>query len=167
MSKQSRSIVLWHQLLSKCKNIQRDESGQSPLIIGYSLTVGSTVGSIRDLFAKVKAIDAKHGKFDLLICIGDFFGPERDEVVSEENDDISQLLDGRLQGVLISCRCIMYSILISCQAPIECYVMQGEYPLPTAVIEKFATTGGELCKNVFLMSTFMKTISTNSRSDII
>jgi hypothetical protein len=99
------------------------------------LTVGSTVGSIRDLFAKTKAIDAKYGKFDLLICVGDFFGPARDEeVVSAENDDISQLLDGRLE------------------APIECYVMQGEYPLPTVVIEKFAKTGGELCKNVFLMS---------------
>jgi hypothetical protein len=67
------------------------------------LTVGSTIGSIRDLFAKVEAIDAKHGKFDLLICVGDFFGPPSDGEVSEENDDISQLLDGRLQGMLVSC----------------------------------------------------------------
>jgi hypothetical protein len=118
------------------------------------LTVGSTVGSIRDLFAKVKAIDAKHGKFDLLICVGDFFGPARDVQVSEENDDISQLLDGRLEGMLMSCT--TYSILIRRQAPIECYVMQGECPLPTVVIEKFAKTGGELCKNVFLMSMFME-----------
>ena len=128
------------------------------------MTVGATVGSIRDLFAKVKAIDAKHGKFDLLICVGDFFGPARDVQVSEENDDISQLLDGKLEGMLLSCT--TYSILIRRQAPIECYVMQGERPLPTVVIEKFAKTGGELCKNVFLMSMFMKTISTNSRVDI-
>ena len=67
------------------------------------MTVGSAFGSIRDLFAKVKAIDAKHGKFDLLICVGDFFGPPRiDEQVSEENDDISQLLDGRLEGMPMS-----------------------------------------------------------------
>ena len=67
------------------------------------MTVGSTIGSIRDLFAKVEAIDAKHGKFDLLICVGDFFGQPNDGEVSEENDDISQLLDGRLQGNLMSC----------------------------------------------------------------
>jgi hypothetical protein len=53
------------------------------------------VGSIRDLFAKVKAIDAKHGKFDLCLCVGDFFGPsEGDEV----NEDIQALLNGTLEG---------------------------------------------------------------------
>ena len=44
--------------------------------------------------------------------------------------------------------------------------MQGECPLPTVVVEKFAKTGGELCKNVFLMSTFMKNDIYSSRSDI-
>ncbi|KAJ2934947.1 hypothetical protein H1R20_g2137, partial [Candolleomyces eurysporus] len=97
------------------------------------LTVGSAVGSIRELFAKVKVIDAKHGKFDLLLCAGDFFGPltEDDSV----DDEVSQLLEGRIE------------------APIESYIMQGDQPLPGKVIEKFAKTGGELCKNVFLMST--------------
>lgn len=42
--------------------------------------------------------------------------------------------------------------LITREAPIECYIMQGEHPLPESVVEKFAKTGGELCKNVFLMS---------------
>lgn len=37
-------------------------------------------------------------------------------------------------------------------APIECYIMQGDQPLPEKVVEKFASTGGELCKNLFLMS---------------
>jgi hypothetical protein len=32
--------------------------------------------------------------------------------------------------------------------------MQGEHPLPNAVIEKFAKTGGELCKNIFLLGKF-------------
>lgn len=36
-------------------------------------------------------------------------------------------------------------------APVECYVMQGEHPLPPPVIEKFAKTGGALNKNVFLL----------------
>ncbi|KAJ6531281.1 CwfJ C-terminus 1-domain-containing protein-like protein [Mycena capillaripes] len=95
------------------------------------LTVGSAVGSIRDLFTKIKAIDAKHGKFDLVLCTGDFFGPLGEPTAEDET---SQLLAGTLE------------------APIECYIMQGDHPLSDAVIQKFAKTGGELCKNVFLMS---------------
>jgi hypothetical protein len=116
-----------------------------------SLTVGSTVGAIRELFAKVKAIDAKHGKFDLLLCTGDFFGPPKNEPETDD-DEIVQLLEGRLEGMLLFLEIhkITTSFIL---APIECYVMQGEYPLPAKVVEKFAKTGGELCKNVFLMST--------------
>ncbi|KAF5315677.1 hypothetical protein D9611_004814 [Ephemerocybe angulata] len=98
------------------------------------LTVGSAVGSIRELFAKVKAIDAKHGKFDLLLCTGDFFGPIQTPGENAIDDEVSQLLLGQIE------------------APIECYVMQGDQPLPEKVVEKFAKSGGELCKNVFLMS---------------
>ncbi|KAL1668511.1 CwfJ C-terminus 1-domain-containing protein-like protein [Schizophyllum commune] len=100
------------------------------------LTVGSAAGSIRDLFAKIKAINAKHGKFDFVLCVGDFFGGPRaltDENTSE-NDEVSQLLAGELES------------------PLECYIMQGDVPLPETVVAKFATTGGELCKNVFLLS---------------
>ncbi|KAL1744364.1 CwfJ C-terminus 1-domain-containing protein-like protein [Schizophyllum fasciatum] len=100
------------------------------------LTVGSASGSIRDLFAKIKAIDAKHGKFDFVLCAGDFFGGPR--ALTEENasddDQVSQLLAGELE------------------APLECYIMQGDAPLPETVVAKFAATGGELCKNVFLLS---------------
>ncbi|CAK5277556.1 unnamed protein product [Mycena citricolor] len=95
------------------------------------LTVGSAVGSMRDLFAKVKSIDAKHGKFDLVLCIGDFFGALDNASAVEET---RQLLDGELE------------------APIECYIMQGDNPLSDAVIQKFSKNGGELCKNVFLLS---------------
>lgn len=95
------------------------------------LTVGAVVGSIRDLFAKIAAIDAKHGKFDFVLCVGDLFGSLED---SDAQDEINQLLDGKIV------------------APAECYVMQGENPLPDSVIQRFAKTGGELCKNVFLMS---------------
>lgn len=116
------------------------------------MTVGSAVGSIRDLFTKVKAIDAKHGKFDLILCTGDFFGPANtSDDVSSVEDDTSKLLAGELEGVCsqISRIRVAESALT---APIECYIMQGENPLPEKVIEKFAKTGGELCKNVFLMS---------------
>ncbi len=36
-------------------------------------------------------------------------------------------------------------------APVECFIMQGEHPLPPPVIEKFAKTGGQLSKNIFLL----------------
>ncbi len=36
-------------------------------------------------------------------------------------------------------------------APLECYIMQGEHPLPAPVIEKFAKTGGALSNKVFLL----------------
>ncbi|KAL0568073.1 hypothetical protein V5O48_013917 [Marasmius crinis-equi] len=97
------------------------------------LTVGSAVGSIKELFGKVKAIDAKHGKFDFVLCLGDFFGPIGEQSEGTE-DQVAMLLEGKLE------------------APIECYIMQGENPVPDSVIQKFAKTGGELCKNVFLMS---------------
>lgn len=56
------------------------------------------MGAIRALFAKVKAIDVKHGKFDLLLCAGDFFGPPKEET-SSNDDETGQLLDGQLEGV--------------------------------------------------------------------
>ena len=36
-------------------------------------------------------------------------------------------------------------------APLDCFIMQGEHPLPQPVIEKFAKTGGQLSKNVYLL----------------
>lgn len=105
------------------------ESNVSPVKV---LTVGSAVGSIRDIFSKVGGINAKHGKFDLVLCIGDFFGPVQEDGTGSE--EVSQLLNGEIE------------------APLECYVMQGEHPLPHAVIEKYASTSGQLCKNVFLLS---------------
>lgn len=44
-------------------------------------------------------------------------------------------------------------------APLKCYIMQGGHPLPERVIEKFAKTGGELCKDVFLLGEHLDTIS--------
>jgi len=54
--------------------------------------VGAVLGSFSSLFTKVKAIDAKHGKFELLLCNGDFFGPAGDE------GELELLLEGKLDG---------------------------------------------------------------------
>jgi hypothetical protein len=61
--------------------------------------VGATVGSICDLFAKIKSIDAKHGKFDFVLCTGDFFGPLKDlDDESTGEDEVLLLLEGKIEG---------------------------------------------------------------------
>ncbi|KAI6028559.1 CwfJ C-terminus 1-domain-containing protein-like protein [Pisolithus orientalis] len=85
-------------------------------IILDRLAVGAALGSVRDLFAKIKSIDAKHGKFDYVLCVGDFFGPLQDASAHDGASD------------------------------------EGDNPLPEDVIKKYADTGGELCKDVFLLN---------------
>ncbi|TFL07285.1 nuclear protein [Pterulicium gracile] len=92
------------------------------------LTVGPGLGSLKELFAKIKSINGKHGPFDFALCVGDLFSSEGGE------QNVQLLLENKLD------------------VPFECYIMQGEHPLPQAVIDKFAKTGGELCSNVFLLS---------------
>lgn len=58
--------------------------------------MGPAVGSIRELFAKVNAINAKHGKFELVLCVGDFFGPSGTR--GEECKDVVSLLNGEIEG---------------------------------------------------------------------
>lgn len=60
-----------------------------------SLTVGAARGSIKELFSKIKAIDTKHGKFELVLCVGDFFGPSEEQYRSKEVDE---LLNGDIEG---------------------------------------------------------------------
>lgn len=127
---------------------------QAPTHSSQRLTVGSPIGAIRELFAKIKSIDEKHGKFDLVLCLGDFFGPPKDASEAYEDDhEVMQVLDGRLEGRVDPnvAVCTAGSSCVTTVAPVECYIMQGEHPLPAPVIEKFAKTGGALSKNVFLL----------------
>jgi len=69
-----------------------------------------------------------------VLCAGDFFGPVKEDTNENSGeDDISQLLGGNIE------------------APLKCYIMQGDHPIPERIIEKFAKTGGELCRDVFLL----------------
>ena len=45
----------------------------------------------------MKAIDAKHGKFDMVICIGDFFADSE-----SEDAELNALLDDKLEGIKIA-----------------------------------------------------------------
>ncbi|KAG8943435.1 hypothetical protein FRC04_002900 [Tulasnella sp. 424] len=94
------------------------------------LAVGSALGSISNLFTKVKTINAKHGPFELLLCTGDFFGPPG---AANESEEVDALLSGQLE------------------VPIPSYIMQGDFPLPQKVITKLGQNNGQLCPNLFLM----------------
>ena len=61
------------------------------------MTVGSAKGSITELFKKVQAIDSKHGKFEIVLCVGDFFGAAD----GEKQKETEQLLAGEIKGTWI------------------------------------------------------------------
>jgi hypothetical protein len=88
-----------------------------------------------------------------VVCIGDFFGPV-DGDGATDNPEVAQLLNGDIVGTLV-CLALPFCVLTKsrCAAPLTCYVMQGERALPYPVIEKFASTQGEIAKNVFLLGT--------------
>lgn len=86
----------------------------------------------------------------MLLCVGDFFNSLDAE--GSAGDDVDDLLAGRLEGAPFCDAWSDVVLIPSLLVPVECYIMQGEHPLPASVIEKFAKTGGELCKDVFLLS---------------
>ena len=107
------------------------------------------MGSIATLFDKMSTIHEKHGPFNLALCVGDFFGPP------DVNDggDVEKLLGGQLRGAPQLYRKVGNFVdTESFQAPLPCYIMQGECPMPEIVIEQFSKTNGELCDNVILLS---------------
>lgn len=81
------------------------------------MTVGSAVGAVREIFAKIKAIDAKHGKFDFALCAGDFFGPLKEPSEAENEDDISQLLDGKIEGEIFNSILVVTQLMIVYSSP--------------------------------------------------
>jgi len=83
---------------------------------------------------------------DLVLCIGDLFGPVKDDGTGGE--EVAQLLNGEIEGALpLVCR-----LAIRVNVPFSSYAMlhyARRISLPHAVIEKYASTSGEICKNVF------------------
>jgi hypothetical protein len=106
------------------------------------------MGSIATLFDKMSTIHEKHGPFNLALCVGDFFGPPG----VNDGGDAEKLLGGQLRGAPQLYREVADFLNQCSQAPLPCYIMQGEHPMPEIVIEKFSKTNGELCDNVFLLS---------------
>ncbi|GJJ12316.1 hypothetical protein Clacol_006557 [Clathrus columnatus] len=95
------------------------------------LVIGSVLGSFKNLCQKIKAIDQKHGKFEIVLASGDFFGPPDNS--PERVQELNALLNEEIE------------------VPIQTYITQGQYPIPPSVIEKVQERG-QICKNVLLLS---------------
>ena len=52
----------------------------------------------------------------------------------------------------------MIALILMDPVPMTCYVMQGDHPIPQAVIQKFAESGSELCPNLFLLSVLLQSL---------
>ena len=132
--------------LKMCENRLIDAEYHIEHVI--SIVVGPALGNIRSLFEKVKALDAKYGKFEFAICVGDFFGS-----ASEENDtqfeDLLASRTARSSPPEISHTKLLTQPLL--KAPLTTYIMTGIHSLPEKVQRKIEETGGEICPNVMYL----------------
>lgn len=94
------------------------------------LAIGSVLGSFESLCQKIKAINQKHGKFEMVLVTGDFFGPP--DSSPEQTKELAALLDGRIE------------------VPIQMYITQGQYPIPPSAVQKIQEHG-QVCKNVIFL----------------
>jgi hypothetical protein len=91
------------------------------MILFDRLVVGPPCGRIHDLFAKVNAINAKYGPFEVLLVLGDLFKPY------EDGDDLSREERDLLSGDLSSA--------------IPLYFAQPPSPLHPDVVSALVSTG--------------------------
>ncbi|OLL22633.1 CWF19-like protein mug161 [Neolecta irregularis DAH-3] len=89
------------------------------------LAFGSVNGKIEQAFAKAKLIDTQHGPFDVLICLGSFFG-------KTESDQVVKLLNGEIE------------------VPLRTYFLLGQDPLPAMISEK-TEREQDICSNLFYL----------------
>ncbi|CAG8782463.1 13513_t:CDS:2, partial [Racocetra persica] len=89
------------------------------------LTTGSANGKLVELFSGVTKFNNKWGPFDVLLCVGDLFG--------ENADEINRLLSEEIK------------------VPITTYFMHGKHELPNIVKERVENNNGELCQNLFYL----------------
>jgi hypothetical protein len=63
------------------------------------LTIGAVNGAFAAAFAKVSSIHSKHGPFEMLLCVGDFFGSSSVSESGQESDSLKALLSGDVKGM--------------------------------------------------------------------
>ncbi|KAG0018747.1 hypothetical protein BGZ80_006784 [Entomortierella chlamydospora] len=102
------------------------------------LVVGSANGDLTNLCSKVGTINSKHGPFDLLLCTGNFFAKET------PMETIDNLLENKLDF------------------PITTYFIHGDNGVPGIIERRAARNQGEVCNNVFYLSSHGMTTTAQS-----
>ncbi|KZT61603.1 hypothetical protein CALCODRAFT_491153 [Calocera cornea HHB12733] len=97
------------------------------------LVLGSAHGALPSYLTKLRTFNAKHGPFDAVFCIGDFFSPPSFGV-SVENEGLSDLLEGKLE--------VTAPTFVLSSPNVE---------VPREVRERVDGEGGEICKNLALL----------------
>ncbi|KAJ3151650.1 hypothetical protein HDU86_006069 [Geranomyces michiganensis] len=93
-----------------------------------ALVVGSLNGNFKQAFAKIAGINAKHGPFALLLCVGDFFGPP-----GYLEDDVDLLVSGGIQ------------------VPLPTNIIAGSNPLPKSAHMAVERNHGEICEQLMFL----------------
>ncbi|KAJ3015677.1 hypothetical protein HKX48_004433 [Thoreauomyces humboldtii] len=89
-----------------------------------ALAVGSLNGNFKLAFTKIAALNAKHGPFDMLLCAGDFFGPQ-----GHLDADVEALLAGNIT------------------VPMPAYIIGGRNAPPERVLA-VVEASGQVCENL-------------------
>lgn len=50
-----------------------------------SLVCGDVSGKFKQFFSRVETINKKSGPFELLLCVGNFFGDKNEELIAYKN----------------------------------------------------------------------------------
>ncbi len=56
------------------------------------LVIGSVKGKFEQVFAKVSQVNAKHGPFDALLCVGQFFAQDA------QDQDLDRVVKGEIKS---------------------------------------------------------------------
>ncbi|KAI9102508.1 hypothetical protein DFS34DRAFT_396038 [Phlyctochytrium arcticum] len=93
------------------------------------LVVGGLNGFFSAGFSKIASINKKHGPFDLLLCVGDFFGSDDDQSTGG-NDELEKLMNGQIK------------------VPLAAYIVGSKSRFPKDISEKIKSNHGEICQDL-------------------
>ncbi|EJU00762.1 hypothetical protein DACRYDRAFT_80957 [Dacryopinax primogenitus] len=97
------------------------------------LVLGSAHGAIPAYLSKLRTFNTKHGPFDAIFCIGDFFTPSSFGS-GIDNEGVQDLVDGKLD------------------IPVPTFVLASpNFDPPQEVKENMGRDGGEICKNLAML----------------
>lgn len=76
-----------------------------------SLVCGDVRGSFKQFFSRVESINKKSGPFEFLLCVGDFFGDNNDELIAFKNGNKVIPVPTYILGPTVASLCSEYETL--------------------------------------------------------